>query len=98
MAVGFEDFGAGLRRRRVAAGLTQEQLAEVAGLSARGIQDLERRVRRGPQAQTVRRLAAVLGELPAAAAFGGPASSPALPAAISSFVGRQQEVAAVSSV
>ncbi|HZS87697.1 MAG TPA: helix-turn-helix domain-containing protein [Chloroflexota bacterium] len=35
-------FGALLRRLRVLAGLTQEQLAERAGLSARAVGDLER--------------------------------------------------------
>ena len=38
-------FGELLRRLRVAAGLTQEALAERAGLSARGLSDLERGVR-----------------------------------------------------
>ncbi len=37
-------FGELLRRSRVATGLTQEELAERAGLSARGISDLERGV------------------------------------------------------
>src|SRR3954453_13561250 len=36
------DFGGLLRRYRVAAGLTQEELAERAGVSARGVSDLER--------------------------------------------------------
>ena len=38
-------FGDVLRRYRVAAGLTQEALAERAALSARGISDLERAAR-----------------------------------------------------
>jgi transcriptional regulator with XRE-family HTH domain len=38
-------FGALLRRYREEAGLTQEALAERAGLSARGISDLERGIR-----------------------------------------------------
>ncbi|MDP9370095.1 MAG: helix-turn-helix domain-containing protein, partial [Chloroflexota bacterium] len=44
---GAEDatFGGLLRRARVAAGLSQEELAERAGVSARGISDLERGVR-----------------------------------------------------
>ena len=41
-------FGMLLRRYRVAAALTQEGLAERAGLSARGVQDLERGVRVAP--------------------------------------------------
>ncbi len=37
-------FGDVLRRHRVAAGLTQEELAEHAGLSLRGISDLDESV------------------------------------------------------
>ena len=48
-------------RHRLAAGLTQEALAERAGLSARGVQDLERGVRAAPRAETVRLLADALG-------------------------------------
>ena len=33
-----------LKRHRLAAGLSQEELAERAGLSPRGVSDLERRV------------------------------------------------------
>jgi transcriptional regulator with XRE-family HTH domain len=50
-----------LRRYRMAAGLTQEELAERAGLSGRGVQDLERGLRRSPHADTRRRLAEALG-------------------------------------
>ncbi|HYW88245.1 MAG TPA: helix-turn-helix domain-containing protein [Chloroflexota bacterium] len=54
-------FGDLLRRHRTAAGLTQEGLAERAGLSVRGIQDLERGIRRTPHSDTTRRLADALG-------------------------------------
>jgi transcriptional regulator with XRE-family HTH domain len=54
-------FGMLLRRYRVAAALTQEGLAERAGLSARGVQDLERGVRVAPRLDTVRLLADALG-------------------------------------
>jgi predicted ATPase/DNA-binding CsgD family transcriptional regulator len=54
-------FGDVLRRFRVAAGLSQEALAERASLSARGISDLERAARRRPFPATVRRLAEALG-------------------------------------
>ena len=54
-------FGEALRRYRVAAGLSQEELAEVAGLSRRGMSDLERGTRRAPHLATVRRLAEALG-------------------------------------
>ncbi|MCA1723132.1 MAG: helix-turn-helix domain-containing protein [Thermomicrobia bacterium] len=53
-------FGDQLRRLRVAAGLTQETLAERAGLSARGISDLERGRRVSPYYDTVHRLADAL--------------------------------------
>jgi predicted ATPase/DNA-binding XRE family transcriptional regulator len=52
-----------LRRLREAAGLTQEELAERAGLTARGISDLERGARNRPYPHTVRSLADAL-ELP----------------------------------
>jgi predicted ATPase/transcriptional regulator with XRE-family HTH domain len=54
-------FGDLLRRRRRAAGLTQEELAARAGLSARGIADLERGTRRTPRRDTVVLLARALG-------------------------------------
>jgi transcriptional regulator with XRE-family HTH domain len=53
-------FGDLLRRYRTAARLTQEELAERAGLSARGVSDLERGVRRMPHPDTARRLADAL--------------------------------------
>jgi len=53
-------FGELLRRFRIEAGLTQEDLAERAGLSARGVQDLERGLRRSPYPATTRRLAEAL--------------------------------------
>jgi transcriptional regulator with XRE-family HTH domain len=54
-------FGALLRQHRLTAGLTQEGLAERAGVSARGVQDLERGLRITPRAETVRLLADALG-------------------------------------
>jgi tetratricopeptide (TPR) repeat protein/transcriptional regulator with XRE-family HTH domain len=54
-------FGLLLRRYRLAAGLTQEELAERAGLSAHGISNLERGVRRAPQRYTRTQLAEALG-------------------------------------
>jgi transcriptional regulator with XRE-family HTH domain len=50
-----------LRRHRLAAGLSQEELAERAGLSERGVSDLERGLRRAPYPATLRRLAEALG-------------------------------------
>jgi transcriptional regulator with XRE-family HTH domain len=54
-------FGDLLRRHRLAAGLTQEELAERASLSRRGISDLERGARSHPYRETVRVLADALG-------------------------------------
>ena len=54
-------FGALLRRYRIAASLTQEALAERAGLSVRGISDLGRGVNTQPRLETVRTLAQRLG-------------------------------------
>ena len=49
-------FGERLRRYRLATGLTQEQLAERSGLSARGISDLERGARGVPRKDTLQLL------------------------------------------
>jgi non-specific serine/threonine protein kinase len=99
-------FGEQLRRYRMAAGLTQAMLAERAGLSERGIQDLERGVRAVPHAETVRRLSDALGlldqdraALQAAASRHGSVptggKSHNLPNELSSFVGRDDTVASV---
>ena len=105
-------FGDQLRRARRAAGLTQEELAERARLSARAVSDLERGAKRAPRPDTLRRLAAALrlapaaraalaaaAARPAAAPPGGGAAPPGprhnLPAQLTSFVGRERELAAV---
>src|SRR3954469_11599564 len=49
-----------LRQLRTAAALSQEELAERAGVSLRGLSDLERGVRRAPHLSTVRVLADAL--------------------------------------
>jgi predicted ATPase/transcriptional regulator with XRE-family HTH domain len=53
-------FGDLLRCHRLAARLTQEELAERAGMSKRGISDLERGARTRPQRETVKLLAEAL--------------------------------------
>ena len=53
-------FGELLRQRRLAAGLTQEALAERAGVSAKAISDLERAPDRMPRLDTVGLLADAL--------------------------------------
>lgn len=54
------DFGALLRRHRLAAGLSQQSLAERAGLSIYGISALERGYRKTPQFETLSLLAGAL--------------------------------------
>jgi predicted ATPase/DNA-binding XRE family transcriptional regulator len=58
-------FAALIRHYRVAAGLSQEALAERAGISARGLSDLERGLSRAPRLSTLARLADALGLDPA---------------------------------
>jgi predicted ATPase/DNA-binding CsgD family transcriptional regulator len=62
MATGDETgrFGLLLQRHRIAALLSQEELAERAGLSRRAVADLERGARRSPHPATVRQLADAL--------------------------------------
>ncbi|GAA1938755.1 ATP-binding protein [Kitasatospora viridis] len=61
-------FGDLLRECRRAAGLTQEELAEAAGLSARSVRDLEHGRRGRPQRRTVEQLVSALGLVGAGAA------------------------------
>jgi predicted ATPase len=56
-----EAFGARLRRLREGAGLSQEELAERAGLSSHAVSALERGTRTRPYPHTVRALADALG-------------------------------------
>ncbi|MFJ9443413.1 ATP-binding protein [Kitasatospora sp. NPDC101235] len=55
------EFSRLLAGHRVAAGLTQEELAAAAGVSLRALGDMERGRTRGPQRRTVRALAEALG-------------------------------------
>jgi transcriptional regulator with XRE-family HTH domain len=106
-------FGARLRQLREAAGLTQEELAQKAGLTARGISDLERGARNRPYPHTVRSLADAL-ELPEddrAALFaavpkrgdGGRLAQaailhPALPVSATPLVGRERNLEEVADL
>jgi non-specific serine/threonine protein kinase len=105
-------FATVLRAYRLAAGLTQEALAERAGLSVRAVSDLERGRRRLPHPHTVRALARALrlpaaerarletaGRRPAdAAASVAPEPRPLtnLPVQITSFIGRERELAEIA--
>ncbi len=94
-----QTFGALLKRQRLAAGLSQEQLAERAGLTAQAISVLERGIRRAPYRDTVRALARALGLAGAEAAALEEAiirvRTPPLPLPPSPLVGRAREVVAV---
>ena len=95
-------FGALLRRLRTAAGLSQEALAERAGLSAGAVAALEQGRRTRPRAFTLGLLADAMRlgteerALLVAAAAGRPPSPAAptrtLPVHLTSFVGRQREL------
>jgi predicted ATPase/DNA-binding XRE family transcriptional regulator len=94
-------FGTLLRRHRTASGLSQEALAERAGLSRRGIADLERGARNFPYGETIRRLADALNLTPeeraGLLAAGTRESAPhgetrALPVDPSSLIGREREI------
>ena len=104
-------FGDLLRRRRDAAGLTQEDLADRTGLTSQAISLLERGERRRPQRYTVRKLAEALGlegrelaEFESASRGASArrrtseASLRALPAPSTPLVGREEEVAAVAGL
>jgi len=102
-------FASLLRKLRTEARLTQEELAEAAGLSPRSVSDLERGVNRTAHKETARLLADALhligparaefeavarGRIPGGAGTGAAAAATrTLPRDIASFTGRQQELA-----
>jgi transcriptional regulator with XRE-family HTH domain len=59
--LGSGSFAEVLRHARLAAGLSQEELAERAGISVRGLSDLERGISRAPRLHTLAQLANALG-------------------------------------
>src|SRR5689334_16710605 len=103
-------FGELLRQYRLAASLTQEELAERAGISTRGISDLERGIRSLPRKDTLHLLLQALDLAPAehttlvAAARRPPTPAPVrdragsgsgLPIFLTPFIGRETELAAI---
>jgi predicted ATPase/transcriptional regulator with XRE-family HTH domain/Tfp pilus assembly protein PilF len=104
------DFGALLRHHRLAAGLSQQALAERAGMSSDGISALERGHRRTPQRETIALLAGALSlrgdqrrDFEVAAARSGlsrrqSADAGSLPLSLTSFVGRDDVVAEVTAL
>jgi predicted ATPase/DNA-binding XRE family transcriptional regulator len=106
-----ESFASALRRLRRAAGLTQEELAERAGLTAKAVSALERGERRRPYPHTVRALAdaLTLGDADRAALqrlvpSPAPRRAPVpeqradLPAPVTPLVGRGAEAEQVSAL
>ena len=102
---GIDALAAALKRLRTAAGLTQEELAERAAISARTVSDIERGLRTTVYRDTARRLADALG-------LSGEArhsfewlvrphnlaeAVPALPAFPTPLLGRSSELAAVTA-
>ena len=100
-------FARTLRELRLKAGLSQERLAQLAGLSARGISDLERGTRMAPRFETVRLLAdglaldqaqrdallAARNRASAALQMDAPAPArPTLPVPPTPLVGREREI------
>lgn len=103
-------FGELLRRHRAAAGLTQEELAERAGLSVRGLRYLERGLHR-PYRDTVQRLLEVLALPPednrllaqaarpgGVSALAGDRHAGGVPVPPSPLIGRERDVAAVAGL
>ncbi|OLT13563.1 hypothetical protein BJF78_21825 [Pseudonocardia sp. CNS-139] len=96
---GHRSLGALVRRHRTALGLTQEELAEAAGISARSLSDMERGITRTARRHTTAALADALrlsGEARRAfedTARGRPAAAPAVPDA-GALVGRDADLAA----
>lgn len=93
-------FGPALKRLRLAAGLTQEALAERAGISPRAVSDLERDPHRTPRLDTVTLLADALAlpagqraELLAAARPSAPTPAGAVPRPLTPLIGRAGVVA-----
>src|SRR5215212_10116018 len=107
-------FGDLLRRHRTAAALSQEELAERAGVSVRALSDLERGVHRAPRPETLRMLADALGlgehdradllavarpgTHPAVAARALPTVAPMLPIPPTRLIGREPDIAVISDL
>src|SRR5262245_14169108 len=107
-------FALRLRRLRETARLTQEELAERAGLSAKAISALERGERRRPYPHTIRSLATALGlsdsdyhDLAVAARRKGESAEapharveplPPLPTPLTPLFGRERDSAAIAAL
>jgi tetratricopeptide (TPR) repeat protein/transcriptional regulator with XRE-family HTH domain len=110
---GHDEFSGRLRARRIAAGMSQEELSAQSGISVRAISDLERGKTRWPHPGSVHRLADALKltgssrvdfvgaasrRLPDVGAGAGTVVPRQLPPAVPVFVGRRSELASLSRV
>jgi predicted ATPase/DNA-binding XRE family transcriptional regulator len=109
-AEGPSDLGTMVKQRRLAARLTQEALAERAGISARAIADLERGIIRAPRRDTLELLADALDleqaereawqkrrqelSLPPTATH----RTHTLPSQVNTIIGREQEIQALKDL
>ncbi len=89
-------FGERLRHDRLAAGLTQEDLAERSALSVRAIGDLECGRTGRPRLSTLRQIAEALSQPGAARPLAGPPQE--LPAPALPFIGRETELATLTAL
>jgi transcriptional regulator with XRE-family HTH domain len=108
-AVSYDALDVALKKFRQAAGLTQEELADRAGISARTVSDVERGLRTAIHGDTARRLASALGLRDEDRArfdtvargpvhVGGPAGRPgALPVPPTRLLGRSAELASITA-
>jgi predicted ATPase/transcriptional regulator with XRE-family HTH domain len=108
-AVTYDALGVALKKLRAAAGMTQEELADRAGISARTVSDVERGLRMVVHGDTARRLASALGlgdedrarfdalARGLAAAAGPAARGGALPAPPTRLLGRSRELASITA-
>jgi predicted ATPase/DNA-binding XRE family transcriptional regulator len=106
---GVDRLSSSLKQLRLAAGVTQEELADRAGISARTVSDVERGLRSVVHGDTARRLASALGLVGEsrrtfeALARGHPADGPAdqaadgLPYLPTPLLGRSRELRAITA-
>jgi transcriptional regulator with XRE-family HTH domain len=91
-----DSFGGWVRARRTELLLTQEQLADLAGLSVRTVRNLEAGRGGVPRLETQRLVIAALGAAPPAGER--PAIPAQLPADVANFVGRADELQDLDAV